>query len=230
MAALIGGSRKGWLAIGGSVVLEVEVVVARRAAAIATAAIVMGTLACLDRGLDPLAKSITATYDSAVSFQFDNGDSSSTQNPYLSVLGEMTFVINDGDGDVHGTYSYQDHPRGSGTFAGTISADGTIAIRQFGDPDKNLGVTLQFLYNNWPNCDFAHATPMHFNASAGDGGIELVGTLTVSCAYTVHGKRITLPTTMLEALVATRSTGTSGLLRVAVSDRRQTETRSDRPA
>ena len=191
-------------------VLEVDVGVARRAAAIAAAAMVMGTLACLGRALDPLAKSTTVNYDSAVSFQFDNGDSSSNQNPSLSLFGEMALAINDANGDTHGTYSYDDHPSGSGTITGTVAADGTISIRQFGDPDRTLGATLLFLHNNWPNCDFAHAGPMQFNASVYAGDISLAGTLTAPCTYMVRGKRVTMLTTMIEALNANPRTATSG--------------------
>jgi hypothetical protein len=202
----------GWIAGTGSLSVEARVGVARCAAAITTAVMLAGTLGCRDHALDPLIKVTTLPYDLAVSFQFNNGDSTSKQNPYLSVLGEMTFVINDGNGDVHGTYSYEDHPNASGTFTGSISPDGTITVRQFGDPNRKLGATQRFLYNNWPNCDFARATPMQFNAFLDQGIVSLVGTLTVPCTYMVDRKRVTVATTMIEALNAGPAADTSGML------------------
>ncbi len=166
----------------------------------------------------------TYTYDAAFSFQFENSDSAATQNATLSVTGGMILTLDRTNGEFHGTYSYDGYPAGKGTLAGTVNADGTVAVTQFGDPDKMLGATLQFLHNNWPNCDFTRAQAMPFSGTVVDGGLSAIGGLKVPCSYSVNQQQITLPTTMIEAVAAGEVPGRSDRARPWTTTRHAGET------
>jgi hypothetical protein len=52
---------------------------------------------------------------------------------------------------------------------------------------------------------------MQFNAAVYAGDISLAGTLTVPCTYMVHRKRVTVLTTMIEALNASPAEPSTGI-------------------
>jgi hypothetical protein len=163
--------------------------------------------ACIGCGTDPVSPSTTVTYDAAFSFAFESSDSASPQNPALSLTGEIILALNEANGEFDGTYSYDGHPAGTGTLAGTVGADGTITLTQFGDPNRVLGATLQFLRNNWPNCDFTQVRVIPFSGSVFGGVISGTSGLKVPCSYSVNQKQIMLPTTMIQAIAASPTAG-----------------------
>ncbi len=165
----------------------------------------------------------THTYDAAFSFQFENSDSAATQNPTLSVTGGMTPPLIARMASSTARILTTGIPLAN-TLAGTVNADGTVAVTQFGDPDKMLGATLQFLHNNWPNCDFTRAQAMPFSGTVVDGDLSAIGGLKVPCSYSVNQQQITLPTTMIEAVAAGKVPGRSDRARPWTTTRDAGET------
>ena len=157
-------------------------------------------IACAACSTSPLDAPTTATWSGTFSFAFTSSDTTTAQNHRLPVEGAMVLTLKGTDGILEGRYAYNSYPAGAGTIGGTLSPSGAIAITQFGDPGSALGATMQFLHNNWPNCDFTQAQPAPFTGSLIDNDISLTGGLTVPCTYTIDQQEVTLQTTMIETV------------------------------
>lgn len=157
-------------------------------------------LTCAACGTGPLDAPTTATYAGTFTFVFTSSDTTAAQNHVLSVVGSMILTLKGTDGVLTGKYAYSNFPAGTGTLGGSLSSSGAIAITQFGDPGSALGATVQFLHNNWPNCDFTQAQPVPFSGTLANTNIRLTGGLTVPCTYTIDAQQVTLQTRMAETV------------------------------
>jgi hypothetical protein len=186
----------------------------RRCPRVSTTILAMAAaFACAACSAGPLNAPTTATYDATFAFAFTSSDTTVSQNPSLTVTGSMILTFKGTGGTLHGNYGYAKFPAGAGTIGGTLSPSGAIAITQFGDPGSALGATMQFLQNNWPNCDFTQAQPAPFTGSLAGNDISVTGGLTVPCTYTINQQQVTLQSRMVEVMNASPASafGSGGL-------------------
>ncbi len=157
-------------------------------------------LACAACSTGPLNAPTTATYSGTFTFVFTASDTAAPKIHALSVIGSMILTLEGTDGVLDGKYAYSNFPAGSGSIGGSLSPGGAIVITQFGDPGSALGATMQFLHNNWPNCDFTQAEAAPYTGSLANTNIRLTGSLTVPCAYTINAQQVTLQTKIVETV------------------------------
>jgi hypothetical protein len=138
------------------------------------------------------------TFGAGFAFTFDNSDS--TQNATTIENGVMKLRFPGSTGAFVGRYIYAGAPGDSGSIAGMINTDSTIAITQFGDPGQSLGASIVFYQSKWPNCDFTHATGIPFSGISRREVWILTGGVTASCTYTTNGRQVAIPTTVAETV------------------------------
>jgi len=172
--------------------------------AVVVAGLVVGLAAC-SGPTAPKYPELAGTYNAFFTLTFNNSENTG-QNASASLLGSITLSAPDSKGAFTGSYVYTSGAVSQGTIAGVIETNGRIAITQFGDSGQSLGNDATFLQNTFNNCDISSATVgTPYSGSVSGGALVLSGVTDFPCTYLDQGQNVTVPTTLTDAITASRT-------------------------
>ena len=108
-------------------------------------------------------------------------------------LGTLSLGAPDGGGAFSGSFAINGNG-GTGTVAGTMSSDGSVAITHFGDANLTPLQAVSFLEAAMPSCDFTQAVSGAMGGAVENGDIALSGGLTLPCSWTTGDSAVVVPT------------------------------------